>query len=101
MGLLKERGGHRPLSLHSSFSTILFLKIMKTSLFVALIALSSMAMAATVPIEKRVECGRFKDPHVEEKCESICKKYGKQAEYLLGQCGRSGICECEQYKKKP
>ncbi|KAI9245217.1 hypothetical protein BDA99DRAFT_609922 [Phascolomyces articulosus] len=72
---------------------------MKTSTIITLVTLFSIVHASTIPLEarsaalaKNEHCSKFNDTRVESLCEDICKEYGVDADYILGKCGRSGIC---------
>ncbi|KAG2224321.1 hypothetical protein INT45_012890 [Circinella minor] len=69
-----------------------------------LVAIFSMVNASVIPsLEPRAttddKCSKFNDPRVESLCEAACKEYGKETDYILGQCGRKGICECKEYEQ--
>ena len=77
---------------------------MKASIIITFIATFSMVTASVIPsLNTRTavndKCSEFDDPRVGSVCEAACKKYGKKTDYILGQCGRKGICECKEYKQ--
>ena len=77
---------------------------MKASIIITLIATFSMVTASVIsPLKPRTtgndNCNEFNDSRVESLCEAACKKYGEETDYILGQCGRKGICKCKEYKQ--
>ncbi|KAI7858378.1 hypothetical protein BDC45DRAFT_498214 [Circinella umbellata] len=77
---------------------------MKTSIIITLVAIFSMVNASVIPsLESRTttndKCSKFDDSRVESLCKAACKEYGAETDYILGQCGRKGICKCKEYEK--
>ncbi|KAL0094550.1 hypothetical protein J3Q64DRAFT_1714812 [Phycomyces blakesleeanus] len=62
------------------------------SIIVFVFMLSMALLAAAAP--KAKNCHLIKDPHANAVCKSYCGKSG----YLLGECGKSGICLCKKSK---
>jgi hypothetical protein len=68
-------------------------KKMKFTLYLAVFIATMIMMVSAAP-SKQV-CHALKDPHAN----AVCKKYCGKSGYLLGECGKEGICICT--KKSP
>ncbi|CAO3640660.1 unnamed protein product [Mucor hiemalis] len=66
---------------------------MKYTLYIAVFVAAMIMMVSAVPHTKKV-CQAIKDPHANAVCKDYCGKSG----YLLGSCGKSGICICNKKK---
>ena len=52
-----------------------------------------MMIVSAAPSSKKT-CHALKDPHANAVCKDYCGKTG----YLLGECGKTGICICNKKK---
>lgn len=67
---------------------------MKYTFYLAIFVATMIMMVSAAPNTKKV-CHAVKDVHAN----SVCKTYCGKAGYLLGECGKEGICICK--KKTP
>ncbi|PHZ14499.1 uncharacterized protein RHIMIDRAFT_275260 [Rhizopus microsporus ATCC 52813] len=67
---------------------------MSLTLYLALLFVAMIMVTSAAPSNKA--CHRLAEPHANAVCKSHCDNAG----YLLGECGRDGICLCRtKYKK--
>lgn len=67
---------------------------MKSTFYIAILIATLIMMVSAAPSPKKT-CQLIKDNHAN----SVCKKYCGKSGFLLGECGKEGICICK--KKSP